>query len=87
MSDFNPEAEYLIDCAMLGEPVPAEAEKAYRRGFSQGAALAYYAIRDGATLAAVEGWIEDVMDWRHEGNGWRTGQEVPARRPPREPWP
>jgi hypothetical protein len=40
------------------------AEKGYRRGFNQAADWVIEAIRQGATLDQLDGWLDDVEAWR-----------------------
>jgi len=47
---------------------PRDVEEAYRRGFSQGAAQAAYAVKAGATAAELEAWRKAIWPWRHGAN-------------------
>ena len=84
--ELIPASEGVYDCARHGDKVIAEVEKAYRRGFVQGAAVCMYSIRDdGASMAQIEKWVMRLMDWRRKSRLWRKGQTVKAECPPEEP--
>ena len=64
--------------------VDAEMERAYRRGFGQGAAQAVYALQKGATLKEVDDWVwRKVWPWRYQLNGHSFFAR--AVEPPRHP--
>ena len=76
----------LTDCAVHGEPVRAEVEAAYRRGFAQGAAIAFEAMRNGASEAHMLRWIyARLLKWRYRCSAWRAGQMKRACEPPAAP--
>lgn len=76
--------------------VDSEVERAYRRGFAQGAAQAVYALKDGATFKEVDEWVwRKVWPWRYQLSGYSffaraieppgtraTSQRSNARNPP-----
>ena len=70
---------------MNGMGCPARVEAAYRRGFAQGAALAFYAAQDGVRLSKIKKWIfDDIWKWRYEWRNWKTSL-VKAVMPPDPP--
>lgn len=77
--------DVIADCAIPGEYVPAEVEKAYRRGFSQGAAICLYAAQAGIPLDEIEAWTMKVYGWRMKAVEWEPGQVVKAAFPPPDP--
>lgn len=72
----------LGDCALSGEIVSADVEKAYRRGFSQGWSLARQFLERGLTLEDLKRWEIRLMKWRRESQPWIKGQPVRAAEPP-----
>jgi hypothetical protein len=53
-----------------GRLVDTSAERAYRRGFAQGAARVLYALDDGASLKQINQWVwHEVWAWRWEVGG------------------
>jgi hypothetical protein len=72
------------DYAQPGAAVDSEVERAYRRGFAQGAAQTLYAMEDGASLATVTQWVwEQLWPWRGKVRAWSyfTIAKDPPRRP------
>jgi hypothetical protein len=61
-------ANAIQDCVMPGEKVLAEQEKAYRRGFAQGAYECFVQLtQEGRSESEIEKWINyKLMDWRRE---------------------
>jgi hypothetical protein len=75
----------LIDDSPFGR-VPAEAEKAYRRGFMQGAAIALDAVESGAPMSQVSDWVYVTLAaWRRKATDWKPRGRVKAVPPPAEP--
>jgi hypothetical protein len=74
--------EQISDCAMPGEKVLSDAEKAYRRGFAQGAHEMHYAYEAGIQHYHAERWLLRVLTWRGKGRLWKTGRKVKSERPP-----
>ena len=72
----------IWDAPPPGERVEAQVEKAYRRGFHQGASAAVEAMEDGATLILLNRWLGQLYAWRMSGLRWQPGQSVVAKRPP-----
>ena len=75
----------IWDAPAPGERVEAQVEKAYRRGFHQGACAAVEAMEDGASLILLNRWLDRLHTWRLSGLRWRLGQSVVANRPPSLP--
>jgi len=80
----------------IGDPMPdcpddealAEVEKAYRRGFQQGAAIALGAVENGARMSALLDWACGALfRWRKRSSRWKAGDlvrvEFPAPAPQR----
>jgi hypothetical protein len=78
-------ARPLRDCVMPGQPVRADVEKAYRRGFHQGAALALGALREGASVEELFLWVERLRTWRRRTADWTGERPVKPRQPPAAP--
>jgi hypothetical protein len=78
-------SEPLSDCVLPGEPARADVEKAYRRGFHQGAALFLESLLEGATDAEMRLWLERVREWRRAAASWTGKKTVKPTRPPQEP--
>ena len=76
---------YCDDCVMPGEPVLSDQEKAYRRGFHQGAWTAMNAIREGVPLHKVGAWLNRLHAWRLKGHLWLRGAKVKPVFPPAAP--
>jgi hypothetical protein len=75
----------IWDAPPPGERVEAHVEKAYRRGFHQGACAAVEAMEDGASLVVLTHWLGQLHAWRLSGLRWQLGQSVVAKRPPSLP--
>jgi hypothetical protein len=73
------------DGVLPGGRVRADVEKAYRRGFHQGAALLLEALDEGADRAEVLLWLERLRAWRRRAAGWTGRKSVRPQVPPREP--
>src|SRR5262245_22804155 len=78
-------SEPLPDCVLPGEPARADVEKAYRRGFHQGAAIFLQALLEGASDAELHLWLERVRSWRLLAAAWTGERPVKSARPPEEP--
>ena len=53
-----------------GEKVPADVERAFRRGFHHGAYEVLGAIEQGVPLATVQQYVNHTLhDWRHGERG------------------
>lgn len=81
------------DSGDMFNEVDAGEEQAYRRGFTQGAWQALYAMQDRATTKQIEKWVEKLeLTWR-AGDGnliadrLRNRYIVKPKEPPRPPRP
>lgn len=68
--------------------VDAVVERAYRRGFYQGAYLAFYEMLRGVGDAELSEWLDRVHTWRYHAKRLDTGRvklklppELPTERP------
>jgi hypothetical protein len=77
--------DHCDDSVIPGEPVLSDQEKAYRRGFHQGAWMATNAIREGATLHQMDLWIRRLHAWRIKAHLWLRGARVKPVCPPPAP--
>lgn len=72
----------LEDCAMHGDIVLSDAEKAYRRGFSQGVSITRQLIEASMSLEELHAWELALLKWRKASAEWIKGQPVIACDPP-----
>lgn len=63
----------VLDMLADSSELRREVEKAYRRGFSQGAACGAYSVAEGYTAEQLEQWRKDVYQWR-----CKVHREAPA---------
>jgi hypothetical protein len=59
-NDFNE----VMDIPEPSKPEYPAAEKAYRRGFSQGADAAIQAVIGGASIENLQLWLDEIEHWR-----------------------
>lgn len=75
--------QHLADHAENGSIVSADQEKAYRRGFSHGVAIALKLIALECNRNDLEEWLETALrQWRSEAADWIKGEPVKASSPP-----
>jgi hypothetical protein len=77
--------EPIPDCVLPGELARVDVEKAYRRGFHQGAALFLQALQEGATDAELRVWLERLLAWRRRTADWTGERPVKPVSPLAEP--
>jgi hypothetical protein len=82
MEDFE---RKIPDGVMCDVPVQAEVEKAYRRGFHQGAAAFLLALQEGAADSEMRVWLERLFTWRLKTAKWVAGHTVKPVHPPVAP--
>jgi hypothetical protein len=78
----NNPAWKLGDDAAPGALVPADVEKAFRRGFSQGVSTTQYFLERGMGPEDIAQWMSVIEKWRQCGSEWIKGQPVLVQWPP-----
>lgn len=66
----------IEDCADIGGTATAEVEKAYRRGFAQGAHVVIICLQNDVFSNDLFAWIDVVDEWRGQGAEWKPGEQV-----------
>jgi hypothetical protein len=70
-----------------GDLVDPEVERAYRRGFNDGADATFNAFRDGVAILDVAFWLGRVAGWSGRPFAWTGERLVRKEYPPvAPPW-
>src|SRR5262245_21189613 len=70
------------DFGFRGRSADPNVERAYRRGYFQGAALCLAALRDGVPVEELELWERRLFAWRLKATEWNGIDPVTVEWPP-----